>query len=238
MKRIATVIAALSLLSAVAAAQNYTDIEISSGNKVESKLRLVFPMHFGLSTLVNPTYNGPWASTGHGQFLNTQLYRNFNYGIEPIGLRFYSKKSPFEFGLGIRLSFMDYCLENPALSFHPVGGDYVPYEIVSEQPSYNGTKSKIHASYVGVPLRFFFKAGKAKLYSGVSAEYMFNGYTKYREPKARVTTNELFNRLRAGVEVGATYGIIGVFASYSFSPLFDARFSNATVFSFGLTLGM
>ena len=222
MKRIATIIAALCLLSAVAAAQNYTDIEISSGNKVESKLRLVFPMHFGLSTLVNPTYNGPWASTGHG--------------IEPIGLRFYSKKSPFEFGLGIRLSFMDYCLENPALSFHPVGGDYVPYEIVSEQPSYNGTKSKIHASYVGVPLRFFFKAGKAKLYSGVSAEYMFNGYTKYREPKARVTTNELFNRLRAGVE--ATYGIIGGFASYSFSPLFDARYSNATVFSFGLTLGM
>lgn len=238
MKRIATIIAALAMFTAAAAAQDYTDIKLSSGNKVESKLRLVFPMHFGLSTLVNPTYNGPWASSGYGQFLNTQFYRNFNYGIEPIGLRFYSQKSPFEFGLGIKFSFMDYCLENSALSFHPVGGVYMPYEIISEQPGYNGTKSKVHASYVGVPMRIFFKAGKAKLYTGVSAEYMFHGYTKYREPKARVSTNELFNRLRAGVEVGATYGIIGVFASYSFTPLFNTSYSNATVFSFGLTLGM
>lgn len=238
MKKIAIIIAALGIFAVSAAAQNYTDIELSSGNKVESSLRLAFPMHFGFSTLINPTYNGPWASTGYGQFLNTQLPRNFNYGIEPVGLRFYSKRSPFELGVGIRFSFMDYCLENPAISFHSVGGDYLPYDISSEQPAYNGTKSKIHASYVGVPVRIFFKAGKAKLYTGLSAEYMFNGYTKYREPKARVTTNELFNRMRAEVEIGATYGILGVFASYSFTPLFDTRYSNATVYTFGLTLGM
>lgn len=239
MKKLATIIAALSLFALSSAAQDNTEVEPAPDeSKIESSLRIAFPMHFGLSAVVAPTYKGPWASTGYDNFLATQMYRNFTYCIEPVGVRFYSKKSPFEFGLGLRFSFMDYCLQNPAISFHPVGGSYVPYDISDEQPSYDGTKSKVHASYVGVPLRIFFKAGKAKLYTGLSAEYMFNGYTKYRSPKARVTTNELFNHFRAGVEVGATYGIIGLFASYSFTPLFNPTYSDATVLTFGLTFGM
>ena len=203
MKKIAIIIAAIAVFGFNAHAQsNLTEgIEISSGSKVESKLRIVFPMHFGFSTLVNPTYNGSWAGTSYGNFQETQFFRNFNYGIEPIGIRFYSKSSPFEF-------------------------------------AYDGTKSKVHASYVGVPLRVFFKAGKAKLYAGVSGEYMFHGYTKYRAPKSTVTINEMFNRIRGSVEVGATYGIIGLFASYTFTPVFKTTMSDATAVSFGLTLGM
>ncbi len=240
MKKIAIIIAAIAVFGFNAHAQsNLTEgIEISSGSKVESKLRIVFPMHFGFSTLVNPTYNGSWAGTSYGNFQETQFFRNFNYGIEPIGIRFYSKSSPFEFGLGIRFSLLDFTMANSNISFHQQGGDIVPYDITTEQYAYDGTKSKVHASYVGVPLRIFFKAGKAKLYAGVSGEYMFHGYTKYRAPKSTVTINEMFNRIRGSVEVGATYGIIGLFASYTFTPVFKTTMSDATAVSFGLTLGM
>lgn len=240
MKKIAIIIAAIAVFGFSANAQSTLTegIDIASGNKVESKLRIVFPMHFGFSTLVNPTYNGNWAGTSYGNFLDTQFFRNFNYGIEPLGIRFFSKSSPFEFGLGIRFSFLDFTMANPNISFHKQGDAIVPYDITTEQSAYDGAKSKVHGSYVGVPLRIFFKAGKAKLYAGVSGEYMFHGYTKYRSPNAKVTLNDMFNRVRGSVEVGATYGIIGFFASYTFTPVFKTTMSDATAVSFGLTLGM
>jgi hypothetical protein len=67
---------------------------------------------------------------------------------------------------------------------------------------------------------------------------MIKGWTKYRNPGYREYCNDLFNRFRASAEAGASYGIIGIFANYSFTPFFTESISKSGVISFGLTLGM
>ena len=134
---------------------------------------------------------------------------------------------------------MDIAFEDTSVTFRPSSeGGYKTVPIIEESATYDGTKSKVHANYLGIPARLYFTAGKAKLYAGASADYMIKGWTKYRNPGYRETCNDLFNRFRASAEAGASYGIIGIFANYSFTPFFTESISKSGVISFGLTLGM
>ena len=216
-----------------AAAQNYdtNGFELASTSKgVESHLRVAFPMFFGFATPL-----GADAST----FPKTKFVQNFYYGLEPVSIRFSSDTSPFMFSLGLRCSFVDFSLEDTQYTYREgLDKKYHPSIILLENTKYDGTKSKIHASYLGVPARFYFTAGKAKVFAGASAEYMIHGWTKYKFPKYREDANNLFNRFRATTEVGFGYGAFGLFANYTFTPILADNLSQAGTLTFGITFGM
>lgn len=248
MKRLVLTILACMLLLIPAAAQNKEGgkinrdgIELKTGKRAELRLRVAFPMYFGITTLTGTDYQGVWAGSPMGNFLDTKLFQNFTYNLEMAGLRLYSRGFPLEANLGIRWSFMDFSLANTGISFFSSNGtesgNYIPAPIID--PAYDGTKSKIHASYIGVPFRVSVKLGAdVKLFAGITGEYLVKGYTKYRNPSVRTTANGLFSPLRASVEAGLSYSGWGVWAGYGLTPLFQPDCSNARTLSFGLVLGL
>lgn len=217
-------------MTIAASAQRYNDygLEILDSDKVESNLRLAFPMYFGVSALIN----------NDRADLNTLLPQNFTYAIEMASVRFKAKRSHLEASFGVRWTFMDFSLEDTGNTFRKVFGEYYRYPIIMENLKYDGTKSKLHATYLGVPVRLSYKAGKGRVYVGASAEYLVNGYTKYRKPAYREGASDMFNRFRATAEAGFSYRLFGVFFNYGITPLFPKDWSGANTVSFGLTFGI
>ena len=246
MKKIMTLLAALAAFAAVAAAQDreidlnsYSDFSLSKEDaKIETHLHVAFPMYFGWSTLTNVRFNGAWAAINGTDFLRTKIGQNFVYGLEMAAIHFSSSDGPLDVSLGLRWTFMDFTLENSWNTFRKGTGDvYYPSPIKNEALNYDGRKSKIHGNYLGIPLRLTLHYGKARVFVGASAEYLISGYTKYRNPRYREDATPMFNRFRATVEGGFYWGILGVFANYSLTPLFPASLCDAHTFTFGLILG-
>ena len=249
-------LAALTAFAAAAAAQDQivdlNDFSLSKEDaKIETHLHVGFPMYFGWSTLTNLNYKGAW-DTIYGDFLQTQLSKNFVYGLEMAAIHFSSADGPLDVSLGLRWTFMDFTLANSQYTFRKgsiylndpttIGiqmyeDTYLPYPIKNEASNYDGRKSKIHGNYLGIPLRLTLHYGKARVFVGASAEYLVSGYTKYKHPKYRQDVTPMFNRFRATVEGGFYWGILGVFANYSLTPLFPDTLSDAHTFTFGIILG-
>ena len=248
-------LAALTAFATVAAAQDreidlneYSDFSLSKPDaKIETHLHIAFPMYFGWSTLTNVNYQGSWTAV-NSDFLQTDLGKNFVYGLEMAAIHFSSADGPLDVSLGLRWTFMDFTLANSQMTFREFEpditssftvnkGTYFPFPIKNEAPNYDGRKSKIHANYLGVPLRMTLHYGKARVFVGASAEYLISGYTKYKHPKYRQDVTPMFNRFRATVEGGFYWGILGVFANYSLTPLFPDTLCDAHTFTFGIILG-
>ena len=258
MKKIMILLAALTAFAAVAAAQDreidfneYSDFSLSKPDaKIETHLHIAFPMYFGWSTLTNVNYKGAWAVV-NSDFLQTDLGKNFVYGLEMAAIHFSSADGPLDVSLGLRWTFMDFTLANSQNTFRKLSiylndpqwgttayeNTYFPTRIKKEAPNYDGRKSKIHGNYLGIPLRMTLHYGKARVFVGASAEYLVSGYTKYKHPKYRQDVTPMFNRFRATVEGGFYWGILGVFANYGLTPLFPDTLSDAHTFTFGIILG-
>ena len=230
MKKLFVIIAALGLAAASASAQTLRapEFDLSSSDKVDSDLRIAFPMYFGFSA--------PMDSPS--PFPNTKYTQNFYYALEVASIKFHSDTSPFSFSIGLKCTFMDFSFEDTSITYRKVGPALMPYPIIAENLKYDGKKSKVHASYVGAPIRFAFKAGRAKLFIGGGADYMFHGYTKYRSPKYREDLNALFNPFHAYAEAGVTYSMIGLFANYSITPIFADGVSDTRTLTIGFTFGL
>ena len=198
-KKLLILLAAVLLASAPVSAKSVPDsLRLESRYRLDTTLRIVLPVHFGLTTLMDADYKGSWEGTGYGDFLDTRLHQNFMFNIEMFGVRWCSRGIPFEANLGVRWSFMNF------------------------------SSSKIHASYIGAPLRFVFRFGRqCRVYAGASAEYLVHGHT-----------NTLFSPFRATVEGGVAYAGVGLFASYGLTPLFLPSCSDAKTFSFGIVVGI
>lgn len=145
MKKCIFLIAATVLFSTVVSAQrfDYDGLEIIHGDRVESSIKLVFPMFFG--TTITPGYSFASAQ----RFADGEQFRpmkNFHYGLEIAGLRLYSKASHVETSLGLRWDFFNI--------YPSVSGD------------------RVRGTYFGVPLRLAYKAGKGKVYCGAAAQYL------------------------------------------------------------------
>lgn len=251
-------LAVLVMGAAAASAQDreislddFNQIEISKPDaRVETSLGVAFPMYFGLSTLTNVNYKGAWAGgytgawAGGQDFLNFRTGKNFVYALDLASVHF--KSGGFHASLGLRWTFMDFTFNDPKISLYPmeVAGTastktiYYPSQISIYNSSYDFNKSKIHASYLGVPLRVGFRFGKATVYAGASAELLTSGYTKYKRPKRRTMAKDIFSPFRATVEGGFCWGPLGVFAMYGLTPLFPSDLSDARTLTLGLILGM
>ena len=235
MKKCFLLIAALGAMALGARAQDVdfeslgdlNTIELSkAGSTVETELNLAFPMYFGVSALTNVT----------GTF-DTQVPKNFVYGLQLADMRI--RYNALDVSLGLRWTFMDFTFANSDYSILKVGEAFTPYSIKTLAPDYDGKKSKIHASYFGVPLRVGLNFGKAKVYAGASAELLTGGYTKFKRPKTREKMEGMFNPFRATIEGGFSYGSLGVFVMYGLTPLFsDKMYAQANTITFGLLLGL
>ena len=218
----------------------FNRIEISQDNShVETSVGVAFPMYFGTSVLSDISYNGEWgtAMADYPGFQDMRTSKNFFYALEMVALHVHA--GHVEMTAGLRWTFMDFTFKNPAYTLRGVGsGPYMPASILSGQPDYNYDKSKIHATYFGIPVRVGLEWGRSTLYVGASAELLVNGYTKYKHPKERIKADAIFNDFRATLEAGFSWNNIGVFVMYGLTPLFPNSLSNARTVSFGLTLGL
>ena len=100
------------------------------------------------------------------------------------------------------------------------------WDFMNIYPSEYG--GKMRATYFGVPIRLAYKAGRGKVYCGAAGQYLVS--TK--------NATDPFRSLRASVEGGFAYGLLGVYVNYGVTPLFMAGAGNARSVSFGLTLGI
>ena len=218
----------------------FNRIEISQDNShVETSVGVAFPMYFGTSVLSDISYNGEWgtAMADYPGFQDMRTSKNFFYALEMVALHVHA--GHVEMTAGLRWTFMDFTFKNPAYTLRGVGsGPYMPASILSGEPTYNYDKSKIHATYFGIPVRVGLEWGRSTLYVGASAELLVNGYTKYKHPKERIKADAIFNDFRATLEAGFSWNNIGVFVMYGLTPLFPNSLSNARTVSFGLTLGL
>lgn len=240
MKKIMLVLAAFAALSMGAFAQDLdSDINEISLTKEDSPfhadLHLAAPMYFGTSVLVNPTNKGAWAM--YDKIQEMQTGKNFVYGLEMASVHFFADGSPLDISLGLRWTFMDFTFKDSSITLREAGDYFVPVPIKLENAGYDGKKSKIHANYLGIPLRFSFQADDFRAFVGASAEYLVSGYTKYRNPKFRQGASGIFNSFRATVEAGVTYKSLGFFVNYGLTPLFPEALSDARTLTFGVVLG-
>lgn len=217
---------------------------------VEAELEFALPMYFGWTALTGANYKGSWDYPGREDFLDTRTGKNFVYGLEMAAVHFSKPGGNWDVSLGLRWTFMDFTLRDSQVTFrkvlpYPSHADlsglatvYYPYPIKSETANYNGRKSKIHGSYIGIPLRITYKTGDARIFAGASAEYLLKGYSKYRSPKNRQDVTPMFNRFRATIEAGVSYSSLGIFVLYGLTPLFPAELSDARTLTIGLLLDL
>lgn len=243
MKKIILAIAALAL-SCAAFAQDkeiklkdwddFNEIELSKGRThVETKLSFAFPMYFGWTTLTNVNYKGAWTIV-NSNFLNFDMGKNFVYGLQLLGVNI--RYGALGINLGARWTFMDFTFKNPEFTMVQVGNSFMPDIITTA--GYTRAKSKIHATYFGIPARLSLNFGHATVYAGASVEFLVNGYAKYRAPKSKTQMKDLFNSFRATVEGGFSYRNLGMFVQYGLTPLFPADLSDARTLTFGILLGL
>ena len=244
MKKLILAIAALTLSCAAFAQDreidleewdNFNKIELSKGRtRVESNLTFAFPMYFGWTTLTNINYKGTWSTSKLPDFLNFDTGKNFVYGLELLGMDI--RYGALGVNFGIRWTFMDFTFKDSYTTMVQAGNSFVTAAI--NVTGYNGAKSKIHASYFGIPMRLSLNFGRATVYAGGSVEFLTNGYAKYRSPKSKTQMKGLFNSFRATVEGGFSYGNLGMFVQYGLTPLFPASLSDARTLTFGILLGL
>jgi hypothetical protein len=259
MKKLLLTFAAL-VLSTAAFAQDIdfeelgdlNKIEISkAGARVETELSFAFPMYFGWSTLTDVNAKGAWTSINDGNWPNVfDTRKNFAYGLQLVDMRI--RYNMLDVSLGLRWTFMDFTLANSLQTFRKIGPEgtviwldsgsssdvWWPYPIQAECSNYDGRKSKIHATYFGIPLRVGLDFGSSEVYVGASVEMLTGGYTKYKRPKNRQNAKDLFNPVRATLEGGFTYGGLGIYVQYGLTPLFSPELSDAKTLTFGILLGM
>ncbi len=225
---------------------DFNKVEISGDDKhVETSIKFAFPMYFGTSVLTDVTYNDAWGvyERQYPNFLAMDARKNFVYGIEMVSL--HARTGAVDLSLGVRWTFMNFTFRDSAHSLRPemaqgsprASTQYVPYRIASEGP-YDGRKSKIFASYLGIPFRLSLNYGRATVYAGVSAELLMDSYTKYKYPKVRERMNGVFSDFRAAVEAGFSLSNFGLFVNYGVTPLFQREYSDAHTLTIGVTLGI
>ena len=214
---------------------NFNKIELSKGRThVETNLSFAFPMYFGWTTLTNINYKGTWATGMLSNFLNFDTGKNFVYSLQMLGMDI--RYGAFGVNLGARWTFMDFTFKDSFTTMTQAGSTFVP--TVINATNYNGAKSKIHATYFGIPARLSLNFGRATIYAGGSVEFLVNGFAKYRAPKCKTQMKDLFNSFRATVEGGFSYGNLGMFVQYGLTPLFPADLSDARTLTFGILLGL
>lgn len=263
MNKLALTIAGLALAALPVSAQldrdeidfgswdDFNKVEITGNDRhIETSVSFAFPMYFGTTVLTDLTYNNWWGTYEalYPDFMDLDTRKNFVYALDLVSM--HARAGVVDLSLGLRWSFMNFTFRDPALTMRPAseasalisavvpGRTCVPSRINAEIDGYNYAKSKLFASYLGIPFRVSLNYGKATVYAGASAELLMDSYTKYKHPKVRQPIHGLFSDFRASVEAGFSVYNIGLFVNYGLTPVFRSEYSDARTLTVGLTLGI
>ena len=192
----------------------------------------------GLATLVD---NGSFTLSPTNKFLSYRQWKTSNFGFDLVqfGYRF-----------------------NPAFKIYVSGGfDWTlirlrnDITIQKNAPVLTYTEDDIHysknrfsSSYLRIPLSFYYRSHEDasgnyfRLVAGPEIGVLLNGRVKQisdENGKQKFNDDYHFTKLRKGAFVRMGYGLMGIYAKYYFSDMFENSPAQAGLrnFSFGLTLG-
>lgn len=200
--------------------------------RIHGKLGIA-SMDLGFNMLTGVNYYGPWE--GQGDFLDMNGWKSIRIVWEPASVEIaLDRKGSVSICAGIRLYADNYTFSRPyTISY---GSDDIP---MPHKIDTYVKKSKITATYIGIPLRLSFRIYDDMRITGYAAgDIMMKAHTKYKRPK---TKGNLYCISPWRLSVGGciTYRDIGVYCEYSTSPLFEAGTgSDARTISIGLRFGM
>jgi len=192
----------------------------------------------GFATLID---HGSFTLSPNNQFLSYRQWKTSNFGFDVVqfGYRFNSAfkiyvSGGFDWTL-IRLR-RDITIQRntPVLTYTE---DDIHY-----------SKNRFSSSYLRIPLSFYYRSHEDdrgnyfRVVAGPEIGVLLNGRVKQiseENGKQKFNDDYHFTKLRKGAFVRVGYGLMGIYAKYYFSDMFENSPAQAGLknFSFGLTLG-
>ncbi len=187
----------------------------------------------GFNTLPDVRYYGPWA--GQGDFLDIRAGKSIRFAWEPAAVEVsLDRRGIVSLIGGLRLSADNYMFSEPYTISRNQGGVLMPEKLDGYIK-----KSKLTATYIGIPVRLSFSVGgKLDITGYASADMLLNAHTKYKKPKVKDNIPGLSPwRISAGGCL--TFCNIGIYCDYSITPLFkEGTGADAHTVSIGLRFGI
>ncbi|MDR6940374.1 outer membrane beta-barrel protein [Mucilaginibacter pocheonensis] len=192
----------------------------------------------GFATLID---HGSFTLSPNNQFLSYRQWKTSNFGFDLVqfGYRFNSAFKIYVSGgfdwTHIRLR-RDITIQRNA----PV--------LTYTEDDINYSKNRFSSSYLRIPLSFYYRGPEDasgnhfRLVAGPEIGVLLNGRVKQiseENGKQKFNDDYHFTKLRKGAFVRVGYGLMGIYAKYYFSDMFENSPAQAGLknFSFGLTLG-
>jgi hypothetical protein len=120
----------------------------------------------------------------------------------------------FLLSTGINIKCDNYTFDDN-ITLKKVGGNIITVPLIE-----NYKKSKLTATYLGIPLRFKYKFTKSfGISAGGYADLLLSAHTKYKKPKNKEKISGL-NPIQCGVGGAITIECFGLYVKYSLTPLF------------------
>lgn len=190
-------------------------------------------LDFGFNSFAGITYTGRWAD--RGDFLDLNSWKSIRLAWEPASVRVaLDRKANVLVSAGLRLTADNYSLANPYTLSTDSEGHLMPEKLEGMIK-----KSKLTATYIGIPLRLTFRIGRDLRLSAMAAgEVLVNSHTKYKKPKVKNHLSGM-NDFRFSTGGSLTYDQIGLYVEYAVSPMFRAGTgADANTLSIGLRFGI
>lgn len=190
-------------------------------------------LDFGFNILTDAGYYGLWE--GRGDFLDMNGWKSIRVAWEPASVSVaLDRKAHVSLVAGIRILADNFTFSRPYTLVTNDAGAAVPLEIDGYVK-----KSKLTATYIGLPVRLSFLVGNSLHITGyASGDLLLGGHTKYKKPKVKGTVT-CFSPWRISVGGSITYSNLGVYCEYSATPLFEAGTGSDTrTISVGFRFGI
>lgn len=187
----------------------------------------------GFNVLTGVDYYGQWEDKG--DFLDMHGWRSVRVGWVPIAVEVaLDRRGTVSFVAGLKLTADNYMFSQPYTLKENPDGILMPYKLEG-----NIKKSKLTATYIGIPIQLSFKVSNDVYISGhVCGDLLLKAHTKYKKPKVKDNISGLSPfRLSAGGSI--SFGCVGIFCDYGITSLFkDNIGADAHTLSIGLRLGL
>ena len=183
----------------------------------------------GLEVGMNMFYESDYSmynGLGYGEFFDLNPGKSLTWNLNFAEWAFKNERNNFALVTGLGMSFSDYTFDQ-ALTVEKQFGDGMIVPVYLDPDGLQ--KSKLHATYITVPLMLEIKTplrfGNSKLYiaGGVIGGLHIGSHTKYKyeKDKNKYKSNYHFNQFKYEVTGRIGFGDFCVFANYSLSTLFE-----------------
>ena len=210
----------------------YYETDSGSSPRVSGSIGIA-SLDFGFNILTDAGYYGLWE--GRGDFLDMNGWKSVRVAWEPASVAIaIDRQAHVSLAAGIRILADNYTFSRPYTLVYNDMGTVIPREIDGYVK-----KSKLTATYIGIPIRLSFRIGNDLHITGYAAgNLLLSGRTKYKKPKVKGTVS-CFSPLRISAGGSITFNNLGVYCEYSTTPLFkDGTGADVRTVSVGLRFGI